>query len=475
MKTKPLLITIAASAALLVVALSIRAQSPTDSPSPSPSPTRPPACPVNGWAENLVNFVEPSMGFPVSDTLNNPATDCAFHQWAWEAFIWATAMSTPNGPPRFLSLTTTEELGKPAAAKKEPKKLVLKPRTLKPKGASPGPDDAQAGGGLLVDQNGQVVWYSVHMNDVYAQFVQKYSGMTQYNTASDTLTFPVGAAVFKASWQVVSGNAPPGVYTQTTTIPMLVNNPKGGIMVDPSGKTRSVTVALVGLHVVGVTDNHPEFLWATFEQINNAPDLVNPNDYNSPAPVSPKGFTFYAANTPANACNPDPQKTILKVTDPVKQTVSATPMTNVFRQYATGGEDATGSDDIKNTTAQAQSALANMGKFPQEKIWANYKLIGTTWLAPGKLAPGISQMETMAVGSVNLANATLETYFQGPEHNFNGNAVANCFMCHNTGGSTGTPSYPGKDINLSHQLLATLGSNTAVKKPAATPAKSNKH
>src|SRR5437588_10404681 len=149
-------------------------------------------------------------------------------------------------------------------------------------------------------------------------------------------------------------------------------------------------------------------------------------------------------------------------------------MTNVFRQYATGGESTEGTAEINNVTTQAQGALTQMTKYPAEAVWANYKLIGTTWIKPDTLAPGVSQLEKQALGSVNLANATLETYFQGPEHNFNGNAIANCFMCHNTGGSTGTPSYPGKNINISHQLLATLSSNTQTKKSSPKPAKADK-
>lgn len=420
--------------------------------------------------------VGPTAPFPVDDTKNDPQTDCIFHQWAWEAFVWATAINTAGGQPRFLSLATFESLSKPAAQKQGPNPLALKPRTLKPPGAPPGADDKQAGGGLLLDQNGQVVWYSVHMNDLYAKTVRQYSGMTNYNKAAAAATFPVGSAVFKAAWQVVPDGTPStGIYTQKTTIPLLVNNPKGGIMVDPRGKTRSVTVALVGLHVVGVTDNHPEFLWATFEHLQNAPDLADPNGYNSPTPVSPKAFTFYAANTLANACNPDPSSTVLKVTDPVKQTVSATPMTNVLRQYATGGENAQGTQQILDTTSQAQGALAQMPQYPKEAVWANYKLIGTTWIAPNTLKPDVAQLEKQAIGSVNLANATLETYFQGPEHNFNGNAMANCFMCHNTGGSTGNPSYPGKDINISHQLLATLRPSPTPTPKLSPPAKADKH
>ena len=69
---------------------------------------------------------------------------------------------------------------------------------MKPAGArqnQPSDDPAQAGGGVLVDPNGQIIWYSTHMNDVYSGFLQQNGG-ANYANASATLTWPVGAAVF---------------------------------------------------------------------------------------------------------------------------------------------------------------------------------------------------------------------------------------------------------------------------------------
>ena len=455
--------------ALFFVGDSLRAQSPYPSPSPTPTPNT--ACPLGfGWAEGLVRYTaDPAPLFPTEDTANLSAPDCAFHQWSWEAFVWATAIG-PDGRARFTTLHNGNELGQKAVATaKGPKPLGLKPRDLKPAGArGAGDDPAQAGGGILVDQNGQILWYSTHMNDSYFQFLQQYSG-TGYAQAPVSLNFPVGAAVFKASWRVVpDGTQATGFYTEKTTVPLLINKPAGGITVDPSGKTRAVTVALVGLHVVGVTANHPEFLWGTFEQVQNAPDLADPNGYNSPAPVSNKSFTFYAANTPANACNPAPKSITLKVTDPVKQTVA--PITNVFRQYATGGADPARTQDINVVNEAAQNEMANLvPPQPKETVWANYKLIGTLWIEACTLQPGVSQLEKQGIASVDLADATLETFFQGPQNNFNGNSVANCFMCHNTGGS-GPHSkklYPGKNINLSHALLDSIPATAPTPTPAA--------
>ncbi|PYI91212.1 MAG: hypothetical protein DME97_14795 [Verrucomicrobia bacterium] len=202
------------------------------------------------------------------------------------------------------------------------------------------------------------------------------------------------------------------------------------------------------------------------------PNLPPGMAYNSTDPVSNQSFTFYAANTPANACNV--RAAGLKVSDPIKQTVA--PVTNVFRQFATGGADAARTYDIVQINSGAQGGMAHMNTSnppePKETVWANYKLIGTLWLEACTLQPGVSQLEKQGIASVNLANATLETYFQGPQNNFNHNRMANCFMCHNTGGSTSAPKkYPGKNINLSHALLDSIPATGPIPTPTPCPKK----
>lgn len=61
----------------------------------------------------------------------------------------------------------------------------------------------------------------------------------------------------------------------------------------------------------------------------------------------------------------------------------------------------------------------------------------------------MANLDAETIGSIDLANSTLETFVQG--------VGTNCFSCHNT--SDGK-SYPGKDINLSHVILSVLPNNT---------------
>ena len=423
------------------------------------------SCPPFGWAEGLVHYTGFEAKFPTEDTKNNPATDCAFHEWSWEAFVWATALvptdpANLNSPvaPRFLTLPDLDALGDsahPELAKIGPKPLMLRPRTTKARGSQQGISGIQQAGseGILIDQNGQAVYYSQHANPTYYDFVQKYYGIANYDKASPTQEFPVGAAVFKASWHIIPDGADTtGFYTTKATVPMLINSVEGVAEIDPSGKTREVTVALVGLHVVGTTENHPEFLWATFEQLQNAPDLPpNSNPTHGPVvPVSNKNFTFYKANTMAADCNQLPAKET--VADVSSQTL--TPITNVYRQFAYGGENAVGEQEIEAINAQSQGAVKGFPQAMGGATWANYRLIGTVWLHPNTLKPGDGDMDTEAVGSVSLADATMESFVQG--------AGTNCFTCHSSGGNA-QYNIPGKDINLSHKILQPFFSDPALK------------
>lgn len=413
------------------------------------------SCPVGvGWAEGLNNYTNATIPFPTKDTANVEAsTDCIFHQWSWEAFVWATAVQpNPTVPgssiARFLTFPTPDQL-KPGVPQLPGAKLKLKVRGLKPKSQEEGISSfQQAGpGGVLVDQNGNPAFYSVHLNPTYFKFVQKYYSWATYSNASPTLNFPVGSAVFKASWRIVSGSQTNGYYTIPATVPLLVNTTNSpGIMPDPSGKTRDVTVALIGLHVVGVTENHPEFVWGTFEHTNNAPSLKNPNDWGSTNAVSPNNYAFYKAGTPAVQCNQ-----IVQLSVSTNQIVS--PITSAFLQYTYGGGSSTNQTDIVKVNTASQSHMAKMTNSPAEQVYANYALVGTVWLEANTLQPGDGSLDTQAKGSVDLANATMETFVQGPQGNCGNNA--SCFMCHNTSGYSSN-GIPGKNINTSHVILDML-------------------
>lgn len=431
------------------------------------------ACPGLGWSEGLGQYQKPTAALPVNDTKPIPTPDCNFHEWSWEAFAWATALDG-TGVPRFMSLPTPQDLLSKSVKAAAPgvRGLKLAARSLVPHGAPGFTEGAgaivEADGNMLVAPNGYPVYASVHMNPSYFATAKQNLIITGgYTSQPPDAHFSVGAAVFKATWMRLDTGqpAPKGAYTTQAQVPVLhVLRTKSNYTVVPSTSSVTVTVALVGLHVVGYTVNHPEFLWATFEHNLNSP--ATPDGTFSTSGSSPNGFTFYAANTSFSEVNqPNPPQQGQSYIPPQlwfdPGTQKFTPPNNVVQQNATGGENQPGGPaNITALNTGAQGFFANL-QAPQS-IFANYHLVGTVWMMPNTyVLPGALTMnQNNGVGSISLANTTAETFVQGTK----GATFSNCFACHNpTSYNFQTPppaQLPPRRIAISHVL--SVGSPYAV-------------
>lgn len=390
--------------------------------------------------------------FDPSTFPGDSATNCDFHQWSWQTFLWLT--QDVKGRMRFMTFPGEADLFNPADFTREPALLAevmktpkariqLRVRAVKSKDSALTNADsiAQAGGGgVLVDQNGFPVFYSVHFDPVFYEFVRKngYYKFDTYIKADPTTTFPLGAMELKASWRIVqAGEDTSAVYTTDADVPVLEQDDKGNVTAVP-GKTRPVKVAFVGIHIVGIVAHHPEFIWATFEHSGNAPEKADV--------PSATGSTFYAANTAAADCLVDAHRSGKLKLDPASQTF--TPVTQVYRTNPNG--DKPGTPNSANITALNASVNA---KLESGAVWKNYDLIGGLWLLPDSLTPaGIDDSKLR--GSLPLANTTMETYHQ----------TINCFACH---GTDGPPGVPNMNMNLSHILTDGLLKNQQAMKDKA--------
>lgn len=432
----------------------------------TPYPQEPAAamCPIPGWQENLGNFQKPDAAFPTQDTAPLPTPDCNFHQWSFEAFVWATALD-PNGVPRFLKLPTPDDLLSTNASAGEPgpRPLRLAARSLMPHGSAGFTEGAgafvEADGNVLVGPNGYPVYASVHMNPSYFQTAKKNLIVNNgYTTQPPDSYFDVGAAVFKATWlRLDPGQQPPaGAFTTQAQVPVLtVLRTKTTIAIVPvAGQFETATVALVGLHVVGQTVNHPEFLWATFEHKLNAPSV--PDNTFRTSGSSRSAATFYQANTPFSAVNQ--ANTPPALTFDLRSQRFA-PINNVVLENRTGGENQQdGPKNVLAVNASGQSFLA--GEKGPQSLFANYNLGGTVWMLPNTY--NLASNQTNAVGSVNLANTTAESFFQVAQNQPIAN-VQNCFSCHNATSysfQSSPPPLVNRRIALSHVLA--VGSPYAV-------------
>lgn len=409
------------------------------------------ACLANpAWFPHQQTPKPDSAGFPSSP--NN----CDFHQWSWQAFLWLT-QTTEGGRLRFETLPGPEALDEKGG--KLPGYNPFVGRTRQP--GKPVDGFLQAGpDGILVDQNGRVVYYSMYINDIFEGFVEKYqlNDPAKLRAFDPNTSFPVDTLTLKAAWKIVKPDEDAsGFYTRKVSVNKLVN--KGGkITLDPS-QTEAVTVALVGFHIAGTVNNHPEMIWATFEHISNAPDLAKPLDMVQPNDVvSDKNWTFYKAGTPFKNCNVNAAGAGDLKLDETTQTLS--PVTDACRLYPYGS-DLYGKDPGKVNNAKANAnniqSINSSVQAQVDGVWKNYFEVGAIWFnAANVLKPGCNFLsgslncDVTLTGSTLLSNTVIETFTQSQSEQ------DNCFACHNTLQDmptvSGLTALPAKNVNISHIL-----------------------
>ena len=379
-----------------------------------------------------------SAGFPA-----NP-NNCDFHQWAWNAFLWLT--QDVKGEARFESMSANGIETKPGVLDA----LIGrsgKARTLDIINQA-GPD------GIMVDLQGHPVYYAIHSDSTFGDFIKTNDlfDPAKLRKFDPKESFPVGALTLKAAWKVVvPGEDVSTFYTRKAQIALLTTK-NGKIVL--SGKTKTVEVALVGFHVAGTVANHPEMIWATFEHLQNVPDLPKPmNEMQPNDVVSDKNWIFYKAGTPFKDCNINSAGAGALKLDEATQTLS--PVTDVCRMIPFGGGSTNNVANIKLLNDSVHTQLKG--------VWNNYFEVGAIWFSannglkpnctfqPGSQQCGPNPGESILTGSTQLSNTTIETFTQSQS------VQDNCFACHNTvqviSPNETAPSLPGLNVDISHVLI----------------------
>jgi hypothetical protein len=276
--------------------------------------------------------------------------------------------------------------------------------------------------GPLVDQqNGKYARYEIRLNqdafnfivqntlynkqgqEAFTQFIQFPSGIAPSPASPNT---PVGAMLIKAAWKVIdpaNGDIPGRYHTvQAYVYTPASDNP-------PTKEScQIVTMGLVGFHIAHKTQSAPQWVWSTFEQVDNV----------QPGPGLPPGaklnfFNPACASCPVNTPPPKPW-------DP-NQTLPPEKRSQVKRVIPI--DDAT-----KALNAQWQGWLKAVNT---NSVWQYYELVSTQW-PTNPQAPLTGPNATGAPAPPFLANATLETYIQGKVPNVS----SSCIMCHNNATTT---------------------------------------
>lgn len=442
----------------------------------------------------------PGNGLPAPPTGN----DCAFYNWAWEAFLHVTQPDNA-GHPAFVNYPSIEaafpkvfpSVTSPASP------MTLSVRNIEPmlnestrsrrrlatsNAGDPAPvltdgvmQASQGGpGAVAVDQNGNPIFYSIRLNSDFAGFI-KANGLdevdrlladpsNQATAVPAELEIRPGAMELKSSWMIVEG--PLDRYSNYIVIPAKVpffkNVPdaSGGgthLEVDTSRPLRDVNVAMLGLHVVGAVDGHPELIWATFEHADDmgnrdvAPAAsANPDATKTPPQTidgAGRSYPLFAANTPIGEAN-NP------VVQPIGSDQRFAKPTSIFRMYP--GSAAAPPDDPDPKSPFEDPAVYTLnrhvgGLFSERdpsKVdrRRNYRLVGAVWIDQPRrdFNAGLffEDDDKRLAGENRLSNVSIESFTQPAV-----TGAPHCFSCHDTQAQDRLPGgkqLPARRINVSH-------------------------
>jgi hypothetical protein len=327
-------------------------------------------------------------------------------------------------------------------------------------------EEGQADNGVLLTQSGALIYYATMVNDVFAYFLTGTKGggitpmPTQFPTTQAELnkvvtfaaahgkTFPDPNALaieIKTSWVETAGLANASSYiTMVGTVPTYdKTDPKHWI---PNGQ-KTVQLALVGMHVVGSANGHPEMIWATFEHFGNTPNATY--TYNSTGGPNPKTVTQDTSgtwlfcpngatsnfNTPLQSANG---------ADIVSNSNNPIGPSNTIRFKPWGGAAGQDPNPLVADIAASNTQIISMnnsvrGQLVGADIRKNYFFMGATWTIGGA-PPSGSFPNGNGVGTSQLANTTMET-FQTISSSFS--ASNNCFGCHVGNTTSVSHVFPG--------------------------------
>jgi hypothetical protein len=226
-------------------------------------------------------------GCNLPTTAPGPTADfTAFANYSWllfQAVNWPVGSSRgvpdcrkpigTNGTTVWESYKTVEQIFLPNAADPGPwndGKVGAMRLTFRSKAPEQLPLEAsiaQAVGGWLIDQRGSPTYYHVAVNEASYDYVRSnnYYNADVLNAAS-AISFRDGSLEVKGAWRIVNDTEKSRYHTREADVMTFDANGK------PSGQYRKATVGLVGFHIVYKAPGFPQWTWATFEQIDNAPD-----------------------------------------------------------------------------------------------------------------------------------------------------------------------------------------------------------
>jgi hypothetical protein len=257
--------------------------------------------------------------------------------------------------------------------------------------------------GPLVAQNGKYVRYQTLYNQPeFEQIVRsqlflrsKLPEVPSPRPPTPVLQFPIGSIAIKAAWLDMAG-MPEELRRRYYTRTAIVRDPE-------SGECSRITVGLTGLHIAQKTASRPQWIWSSFEQVDNVP----PAQFGAPGK-----FAFH---------------------DGVKG--AGMPAENPLMLVPLARQPAKPFNVVRTAPIHPKTELTNLQyeRLLKGTVWEYYQLVVTQWprLDGNQAAPvpatqnGDINNTFPGIGAFSaFANVTMETFDQGRPQ-------LGCMSCHN--------------------------------------------
>lgn len=301
------------------------------------------------------------------------------------------------------------------------------------------------------DQNGNIVRYEVRVNEVEFDYIvnnelYNYDGQIDFSkqNGSPVVNFPKGtrdkegAIEIKLAWKIIEDKDP--LANRYLTREVCVYN--------PDSTFSPANVGLIGMHISMKTASSPQWIWATFEHVDNLE--VNELEIHNETRLKP---SFY-----------DPDCTIcpINVVPKNEKNYYPTDRGDIFKNQIQRVLPISMATQALNKETQEVLAEANS---PLQY----YQLIGTQWPTDPKAAayevypPKDSLTARILPEAVTnksggkptptyLTNMVMETYFQGATQDTNYN-----YLIANTPAWLQIEGFPKQAVNADKLIFGTEG------------------
>lgn len=265
----------------------------------------------------------------------------------------------------------------------------------------------------LTDQEGNLTRYEIRINQIMFDYIvtnNLYNGDVQMDAKS--INYPPGSIVIKAAWREVNHSNQERFYTTEACVCEQDEQHKP---ID----CRAKKMGLVGLHVTSKTPSAPQWIWSTYEQVDNVlvnyvdnktgktvgihPNFYNPNCTSCP----PNQQTF--KGTPAQLTREIPIPFYEPNCDKPHQAV----------------------DNVQKLNQQVQGGL-------EGSVFSFYELVNTQWAPPLASADKELDPSIFATPAI-LSNLTMESYVQD---------TSTCMGCHSTARKINPDNFISSDFSF---------------------------